>query len=171
MGAVSWVRADVGVSSNTAPVRPMPSANPWMQRLGLSDDQSAKFQAAMDKHQTALRTLQQQMRAQTQKLQGLVQSKAGDKEILSSLSALKSDQKAIQDENDKFDDSLAGFLTPTQRATWAGMSGYGMMGGMMGPGMMHPWMNRPQPQGPGAGAPGAGQTGQPNPPPAGSKQP
>ena len=151
MGIVSWARAGVQVSSPTAHSQPLPAADPWTQRLGLTESQSAKFHAAMDAHQAATRTLQQQMREQMQKMQVQTQNKASDKDLLASLSAMKSVRKALQDENDKFDDRLAGFLTPTQRVTWGSMSGYGMMGsgmmgpGMMGPGMMRPWMDRPQP--------------------------
>jgi len=164
MGTVSWVRSDVGVSSNTAPGRPAPVADLWQQKIGLTNEQMGKFHAAMDAHQKAMRPLQEQMRDQMQKLQDQVQKKAADKEILFSLNALKSIRKAMQDENEKYDDSLAGFLTPTQRAT--------MAGGMMGLGMMHAGMGRPPSQGPGAGDKGMGQQGQPNPPsPAGIHQP
>ena len=86
------------------------------KRLELTDEQAAKFGAAMKAHGEAMKPLWGQVKEAMKKLGGQLKAKAPDAEIQASLDSLKAARKAIADEEEKFRDSLASFLTPTQRA-------------------------------------------------------
>lgn len=89
------------------------------ERLGLSDEQVAKFQDAMKAHRAAMKAQGQKVRAAIKKLAEDVKAKAKDEDITADLAALKDARRGMLDENGKFEDGLASFLTPTQRAKMA----------------------------------------------------
>jgi Spy/CpxP family protein refolding chaperone len=86
------------------------------ERLGLTDDQAAKLKDAMKAHGDAMKPIGQQMKDGIKKLADQIKNKASDADIQASLDALKASRKAMADEQEKFHDALASFLTPTQRA-------------------------------------------------------
>ena len=87
-----------------------------MKRLGLTDNQSAKFQDAMKAHGDAMKQQGQALKDSVKKLAEAVKAKASDDELQAALAALKAARKAMFDENEKFEANLASFLTPTQQA-------------------------------------------------------
>jgi Spy/CpxP family protein refolding chaperone len=86
------------------------------KRLELTDGQAGKLKDAMKAHGEAVRPLVQRMKDGVKKLGGQLKAKAPDSDIQASLDALKAARKTMSDEQEKFQDALAGFLTPTQRA-------------------------------------------------------
>ncbi len=88
-------------------------------RLGLTDDQAVKLRDAMKGHGAAMKPLFSQARKTAQKLAEQVRAQASDSDITASLDALKAAHKAIAEEETRFRDGLASFLTPTQRAKMA----------------------------------------------------
>ena len=95
------------------------AAERMKEKLGLTDEQSGKLKDAMKAHRDAMKPLGQQMKDAVKKLADQIKSKASDAEITTSLEALKATRKAMADENEKLQDALAGFLTPTQRGKMA----------------------------------------------------
>lgn len=95
------------------------AADRMKERLGLTDEQAGKLKDAMKAHRDAMKPLDQQMKDAVKKLADQIKNKASDDEISASLDALKSTRKAMADENEKLQDALAGFLTPTQRGKMA----------------------------------------------------
>ncbi len=128
------------------------------RNLGLSDVQESKLKDAFKAHREAVKPLGRKVRDLMTKLHDQLQDQAKDKDIAATLDSLKTAKKALDDERAKFTDSLASFLTPTQRAKMLmgmerrmgrerpGMRGRGRRGGRgMGGGM--------------GGGPGMGQGG------------
>ena len=89
------------------------------ERLALTDDQAGKLKDAMKAHGDAMKPLGQQMKDGVKKLAEQIKSKAPDADIQAGLDALKAARKALADEQEKFQEGLAAFLTPTQRAKMA----------------------------------------------------
>ena len=94
-------------------------ADRMKEKLGLTDEQAGKLKDAMKAHHDAMTPLGQQMKDAVKKLADQLKNKAADADILASLDALKAARKAMADENEKLQDALAGFLTPTQRGKMA----------------------------------------------------
>ena len=86
------------------------------EELGLSDEQSAKLEAAMKQRAQDEIPLSEKLIDQTKKLSDLVKKDAADAEIQAALDALKAARKEMLDGNEKFENSLASFLKPKQRA-------------------------------------------------------
>lgn len=108
------------------------------KRLGLSDEQAAKFKDALKAHQDAVKPVQEKLRDGMKKLMGQLKDKADDKEIAATLDDLESAHKAMEEENHKFAASTAGYLTPTQRAKMlVGMMMRMRQGGRQGRGGGH----------------------------------
>lgn len=84
--------------------------------LGLSDDQSAKLEAAMKQRAQDETPLREKLIDQTKKLSDLVKKDAADAEIQAALDALKAARKEMLAGNEKFENSLTSFLKPKQRA-------------------------------------------------------
>lgn len=123
------------------------------EKLGLTDEQEAKFKDAMKSHVEAAKPLHRTMRDGMTKLGDQLQDKASDKDIQATLDSLKAARKAMSAEEEKFHDSLASFLTPTQQAKLVlGMAKH-MHEGMMGRGGRPGGMGR-------EGRPGANRGGE-----------
>lgn len=121
------------------------------EKLGLTDEQAAKFKDAMKAHGEAVKPLHRKMRDGLAKLGDQLQDKASDSDVKATLDSLKSVRQAMTAEEEKFHDSLASFLTPTQQAKLVmGMAKHmheGMMGHGGGPGMRGPRSgDRPAPK-------------------------
>lgn len=91
-------------------------ADRMKEKLGLSDDQATKLKDAMKAHGEASKPIMEKVKAGMEKLRDQVKSKAADADIKATLADLKTQRAAMQAEESKFHDSLAGFLTPTQQA-------------------------------------------------------
>lgn len=113
-------------------------------KLGLTDEQEAKFKDAMKAHMDAEKPLKRKMRDQMTKLGDQLQDKADDSAIKATLDALKDTRQAMTAEQEKFHDSLAAFLTPTQQAKLVVGMAMRMHQGMMGPGRKKPRMGGPR---------------------------
>jgi Spy/CpxP family protein refolding chaperone len=86
------------------------------EHLGLSDDQAAKFKDAMKAHMDAMKPLGEKLKAGMKSLHEQVKAKAADADIKATLDSLKANRQAMAAEQEKFHESLAAFLTPTQQA-------------------------------------------------------
>ncbi len=103
-------------SDSDAPHQGTGNGDRMQKRLGLTDEQHEKFSDAMKAHGAAMKTQGEQVRDAVKKLAGDIKAKASDDDLLAGLAALKSAHKAMAEENEKFEESLAAILTPTQRA-------------------------------------------------------
>lgn len=113
------------------------------EKLGLTDDQAAKFKDARKAHGEATKPLHRKMRDGIAKLGDQLQDKASDGDIKATLDSLKSVRQAMSAEEEKFHDSLASFLTPTQQAKLVMGMAQHMHERMMGPNGPHGGMGRP----------------------------
>jgi Spy/CpxP family protein refolding chaperone len=86
------------------------------EHLGLTDEQSAKLKDAMKANGEAMKPLFRQVRDAMTKLDDKVKDKAPDADIQAALDAVKAAHKAIAAHQEKFHETLASFLTPTQQA-------------------------------------------------------
>ena len=86
------------------------------ERLGLSDDQAAKLKAAFEAEKAATKTLREQAKETSRKLEEEVRGLASDKDIQATLDQLDAGRKAMQAEHQKLEGSLAAVLKPYQRA-------------------------------------------------------
>ena len=89
------------------------------KRLKLTDEQDTEFKDALKAHGDAIKPYVRQMKDLVKELADQIKSKAPDADIQKSLDALKAARRAMVDEQEKFQDSLDKFLTPTQRAKLA----------------------------------------------------
>jgi len=108
-----------------------PGSGMWKQKLGLSDAQAAKLEAAMKTHREAMQPLREKQGAALKTLGEQIKSNAGDSAVQATLDQLKSLQNSVQAESEKFHQTLASFLTPTQQ-------GKMLVGMMMHMGAHHP---------------------------------
>ena len=86
------------------------------ERLGLSDDQAAKLKSAFDEHKKAEKALREDAKTAERKLEEEVRGLASDKDIQATLDQLDAGRKAMTDQHQKFEASLASILKPYQRA-------------------------------------------------------
>jgi Spy/CpxP family protein refolding chaperone len=94
-------------------------ADQMKKRLELTDEQAAKLKDAMKAHADEMKPFADQVKSLVKKLAGQIKDKASDADVQGSLDALKAARRAMAAAQDKFQDSLEGFLTPTQRAKMA----------------------------------------------------
>lgn len=85
------------------------------ERLGLSDDQATKLQAAMQARRDGARAAADQMRTSMAKLRQQLDAKASDGDIKATLAQLREARRQMMAQEEKFADSVASFLTPTQQ--------------------------------------------------------
>lgn len=91
-------------------------AEKMKERLGLTDEQAVKVKSEWEAEKTAFKTLHQQQREATQKLEDQVRSLASEKDIQATLDQLDAGRKAMAAEMQKHESSLASVLKPSQRA-------------------------------------------------------
>ncbi len=85
-------------------------------RLGLSKDQVSRLDALMKEGKESRRLLADKVKEDKAALAVLVDQKASDSELKSSLSKLESDQDALRDQMEKDRQSMKEVLTPLQQA-------------------------------------------------------
>lgn len=91
-------------------------AEKMKEKLGLTDDQAAKFKAAMKAHGDAVKPLHEKLRDGMKKLHGQVEAKASDADIKATLDSLKSTRKDMEAAQEKLHAEVSTILTPTQQA-------------------------------------------------------
>ncbi len=106
------------------------------EKLELTDDQAEKLAKAFKAHRSKQEDLGDEARDARRKLARLVRDEAGDKEISAAMDRLDAAQKARLESLKEFDESLAGFLKPVQRAKLRLAAGK-MMGKHRGRGRGH----------------------------------
>lgn len=110
----------------------------WLkEKLGITDEQEGKLKTIKRAHREAEEAARSELGAIMRKLSDQLEDKASEKDLSASLDKLKAAHKAMGAEREKFMDSMAQVLTPTQRAKMAvGMMRH-MRGGPGGRGMGH----------------------------------
>jgi len=86
------------------------------EKLELTDDQSAKLEAAFKSSREAMKPLMERARAAHKKLAELVKGKGSDADIAAALKDSDAARKALVDEHRKLETSLSSFLKPRQLA-------------------------------------------------------
>ena len=104
------------------------------EKLGLTDEQSSKLEAAHKAHQEAVKPLHEELKKELETLRSQVKDKASDDSIKETLDKLTTTRLAIQAAGQKMHDQSEAILTPTQRAKMALFMGHRMheRGGMKG---------------------------------------
>lgn len=123
---------DENVGRGWAPGRRM------KKRLGLTDEQAAKVEAAFKAQRDADQALFDQMKKDMETLRRQVFDKAPDADIQTTLDRLSAARKKAQASMEGVHAELASILTPTQRAKMVLMRERGFGPGMGGPGMRGP---------------------------------
>lgn len=85
-------------------------------QLVMNDEQTVKFKDAVKAHDDTMNPLARRMKDGDKKLAEQIKTKAPDADIQASLDGIKSARKAIFDEQERFQEGLAAFLSPLQRA-------------------------------------------------------
>jgi Spy/CpxP family protein refolding chaperone len=86
------------------------------EKLGLTDEQVAKFKDARKANREAMQPLMEKMKTDVDSLRVLVDKKASDKDLSAQLDALKADKQAVEDQQKKQMEDMAAVLTPLQKA-------------------------------------------------------
>ena len=86
------------------------------ERLGLSDEQSAKIKAAWEAEKAAIKPLREQGKEGMRRLEEQVRGLASDKDISATLDQLDANRKALMAEHQKMESAMASALKPFQRA-------------------------------------------------------
>jgi Spy/CpxP family protein refolding chaperone len=103
-------------------------------KMGLTDEQMAKFKDARKADREAMKPLMEKMKTDVDSLRVLVDKKASDKDLSAQLDVLKADKQAVEDQRKKQMDAMAADLTPLQKAKFVinmadhmnrGMGGHG----------------------------------------------
>jgi Spy/CpxP family protein refolding chaperone len=86
------------------------------EKLGLTDEQSKKFDTVREAQEAEMEPLHEKMRTLSKKLEWQLSAKASDSEIKATLDELKSTHASAESSEKKFRDQMANILTPTQQA-------------------------------------------------------
>ena len=94
------------------------SARPsdWRAELGFTDEQARRFEAAGESRARAVEPVRESQRAAHARLRELLSRGADEAALAGTLEELARLRDALQRENARYDQELASFLTPTQRA-------------------------------------------------------
>jgi Spy/CpxP family protein refolding chaperone len=92
------------------------SAAKLKDKLGLTDDQVTKLDAAWKAQKEAAKPLHEQMKKDMEKLKDQVKNKAKDDEIQATLDSLAATRKSMRESMEKTHADADAILTPTQRA-------------------------------------------------------
>lgn len=87
-----------------------------VERLGLTEAQADKLEAAMKERKKAMRPLRRELRDAMLKLRDQVEDEAGDDAIKGTLERLKKAKRALVDEKDRFLTKVGEIVPPTQSA-------------------------------------------------------
>ena len=99
------------------------------ERLGLTDDQAAKLKAAWKAQKDSAKTLREESKATSRKLEEEVRDLASEKEIQATLDQLDANRKAMATERQKLEASVSSILRPSQRAKMRLMMAHMKRGG------------------------------------------
>jgi Spy/CpxP family protein refolding chaperone len=100
------------------------------KKLGLTDEQAGKLEAAHKAHQEAVKPLREQLKKDLEALREKVAAKATDADLKAALDKLKSGRKALRERAEKLAEETEAVLTPSQRAEAALMMAERMERGM-----------------------------------------
>jgi Spy/CpxP family protein refolding chaperone len=107
------------------------------EKLGLTDEQVAKFKDARKADREAMKPLMEKMKTDVDSLRVLVDKKASDKDLSAQLDVLKADKEAVDEQRKKQMDAMAADLTPLQKAKFVINMADHMNRGMGGRGGWH----------------------------------
>lgn len=88
----------------------------WKEKLGLSEEQAAKLQAARKERQDTVKPIHDQLKLSMDRLREQVKNNASDGDIKVTLDQIQSSHKTLQAANEKFKAEMDSILTPMQRA-------------------------------------------------------
>jgi Spy/CpxP family protein refolding chaperone len=88
----------------------------WTERLGLTEAQADKLEAAFQERRKAVKPLRRELRDALTKLHDQVEDEAGDEVIKTTLDRLKTTRSALQAERDKFQAKVGDILPPSKQA-------------------------------------------------------
>jgi len=86
------------------------------EKLGLSDEQAGKFEAALKSQREEAKPLRRELRDSMIKLRDQVQDEAADKDVAATLERLERAKTALETRREKLRKELSALLTPRQRA-------------------------------------------------------
>lgn len=98
----------------------------------LTAEQRAAMKAAHRAHRDAVTPLKDRLEDELERLRGLVEKAAPEKDLSASVEKVKELHKAIRSEREKFMDKMGALLTPLQRAKGVLAMEKRMRGGAMG---------------------------------------
>jgi len=93
-----------------------PTSADWKAYFGATKEQQQKLEAANKAKNESIKPLRQQKDDQIELLRQKVNATASDNDIQTAFRAVRSSEKAIQDAENGYWDTVAGFLTPMQQA-------------------------------------------------------
>jgi Spy/CpxP family protein refolding chaperone len=86
------------------------------EKLGLTDAQAKKMEAAWQEHWEAIKPLREQMRTARRKVHGELEIEAPDKDIQAALDQVEKTREALRAEGAQFKKTMDSMLTTIQRA-------------------------------------------------------
>ena len=118
---ISFLSADTppaqpGVPQPPQAATPLSPQEQWKEKLGLSDEQAKKFQAAVQAHRMAAQKIALLRFRTLIQLRTQVHANAPEPEIKTNLKQLNELQKSTQAEYERYHETLAELLTPKQQA-------------------------------------------------------
>jgi Spy/CpxP family protein refolding chaperone len=91
-------------------------ADRMKEKLGLSDEQAKKLEAAWKEHREAVEPLREQLHKTLRKVHGVLEIEASDKDIQAALDQVEKARGALRAENERLKKTMETVLTATQRA-------------------------------------------------------
>lgn len=98
----------------------------WRKMLGLSDEQARRLTALENEKAARLKPLRELLRGEMVTLQARLAEGAPERDVQDSLEQLLQIRRAIAERSARFDENLAAFLSPSQRArlfVWQSLGG------------------------------------------------
>lgn len=98
----------------------------WRKMLGLTDEQARRFTALELEKAARLKPLRELLRSELVTLQARLAEGAPERDVQDSLEQLLQIRRAIAERSARFDENLAAFLSPSQRArlfVWQSLGG------------------------------------------------
>lgn len=144
-GLVAVLAAVLGVAAFGGPAAAKEEGKSWrddemkrrfVEKIGLTEAQADKLEAAMKEQKKAVRPLKRELRDAMLKLKDQVEDEAGDEQVKATLERLKKARSAMRAEQDRFQTKITEMLPPTVSAKLLLARGKIMMRMHgMGPGM------------------------------------
>lgn len=124
-GLVAVLAATLGVAAIGAGAAAKDGEKSWredemkrrfVEKVGLTEAQADKLEAAMKERRKAVRPLKRELRDAMLKLKDQVEDEAGDEQVKATLERLKKARNAMRAEKDRFQTKIAEMLPPTVSA-------------------------------------------------------